>query len=259
VKTMPTESSLRKYLKVLGAHREQLDNALEDDIRNARMKQASKGFPYTMHQTWPLDGKAITLLETWNGSQLLHTLFKEAFAEVVRADFLEIAHARLEKMRSQHEELLRSAFYDRFRSSYAVWESHLRQVQRTWTEAHSALDSISLGIEIKLQEDNPRAAPQAPGGDDGISPPTDQFSEVRTFAKLNFKGKCQIIVHAVCDKSGSIPLKDLAELVGWKHPWDGAFQSRKTYINGVFKQKKFSWKLSRANNRAELKWIGKAT
>jgi hypothetical protein len=48
-------------------------------------------------------------------------------------------------------------------------------------------------------------------------------------------------------------------LVGWKEPWDGAFQSRKTQINDVFKRKKFSWKLRRANNHAELKWIGKAT
>jgi hypothetical protein len=81
-------------------------------------------------------------------------------------------------------------------------------------------------------------------------PPPDPFADPRRLAK-DMGPASRKIVEAACDRGGSIPIVELAGIIGWG---DGdpshAFQARKTYINS--KLKKISWQLNRQSGEARL-------
>ena len=85
--------------------------------------------------------------------------------------------------------------------------------------------------------------------------PPDQFAEPRRLAK-DMGPISRKIVEAICERGGSIPLAELADVLDWNGASkDATFQGRKTAINK--KLKGTPWKLERQSNEARLARIGK--
>ena len=176
---MPGDSSLRRYLETVAEQHNQICDALRDDKNSKELARACKKWKKGF---WPPDGKTSLLLNEWDQSDALHTLYKKAFAEIVQADLGEHVQTILENLHARHKEVLASALLlfeseanwmvaSEWKGTWLAKPSDIRpddtEFKRATAAARTAwheLDSFVLGVEAKLKDGkslgHPRAHPK---------------------------------------------------------------------------------------------------
>ena len=107
------------------------------------------------------------------------------------------------------------------------------------------------------QTDPSTADDEPPSGElDSGSGEQTELATLRTWVGDNLKGKQRRVMKLLIEKDGKHPIADLGTdgVISWQAPWESAWNSMQTTLNG--KLKPVGWRVERQSNEARLLKLG---